>query len=152
MGLALRRGAVCYRELPRIPLPRTPVNRGKMKGHSPVGLDPSRTLPTLVGEACSYPLALLELRRQSFDKALRDRVEESIRGSGADEHLLAVGADHIRSVGEHPVQARAATHYVLACRLVGDVKHIVAVSCGEDVFDSGRLEFAIHHEVVTFPT
>ena len=27
MGLALRRGAVCYRELPRILLPRTRVNK-----------------------------------------------------------------------------------------------------------------------------
>src|SRR5215213_8993512 len=26
MGLALRRGVACYRELPRIPLPRTPLN------------------------------------------------------------------------------------------------------------------------------
>jgi hypothetical protein len=96
------------------------VNKDGRKGLSPVGLDSSQTLPTLVGEVCSYLLALLELRRQTFDKALGDRVEEFIRGSGADEHLLAVGDDHIRSVGKHPVQARAATPYVLACRLVGN--------------------------------
>ena len=58
-----------------------------------------------MSEACSYLLALLELRRQPFDKALRDRVEESIRGSGADEYLLAVGGDHIFAVSEHPVEA-----------------------------------------------
>jgi hypothetical protein len=29
MGLALRRGAACYRELRRISLPRTSVNKGK---------------------------------------------------------------------------------------------------------------------------
>jgi hypothetical protein len=27
MGLTLRRGVACYRELPRIPIPRTPVNK-----------------------------------------------------------------------------------------------------------------------------
>src|SRR5215212_2373036 len=107
------------------------VNKDGRKGHSPVGFDPSHTLPILVGEACSYLFALLELRRQSFYKALRDRVVEFIHGSGPDEYLLAVGGDHIHSVSEHPVEARAATHYVLACRLVQDVYHIVAVSCGE---------------------
>jgi hypothetical protein len=61
------------------------VNKDEKKGHSPVGLDPSHTLLTLVSEAFSYLLALLqELRRQPFYKALRDRVEEFVRRSGAD--------------------------------------------------------------------
>jgi hypothetical protein len=30
----MRRGAVCYRELPRILIPRTWVNKGKKKGRS----------------------------------------------------------------------------------------------------------------------
>ena len=41
-GLTLRRGVACYCELPRIPLPRTRVNRGKKKeGRVPVGPRPS---------------------------------------------------------------------------------------------------------------
>jgi hypothetical protein len=87
------------------PFPRTSVNKDKRKGHSPVGLGPSHTLLALVSEACSYLLTLLELRWQTFDKPLRDRVEESIRHSGADEYLLAVGGDHIFAVSEHPVEA-----------------------------------------------
>src|SRR5215216_6777668 len=73
-------------QLLRIPLPRTPVDKDKKEGPQPSWTqDPSHTLLTLVSEACSYLLALLEeLRRQPVYKALRDRFVESIRRSEAD--------------------------------------------------------------------
>ncbi len=57
----------------------------------------------------------------------------------ADEHPLAVGGDHICSVGERPVEAVAASHHVLASGYVDDVYHVVAVSCGDRVLRCGGL-------------
>src|SRR5829696_6894156 len=88
---------------------------------------------------------------QTFPEVLGDGLEEFIYRTAADEHLLAVGGDRICSVSEHPVEAAAASHHVLAGRLVEDVYHIVAVSSGESVLHRAAAgEFATHHEVVTF--
>src|SRR5215208_2195525 len=43
--LPLRREAACYRELPRILLPRTPVNKGEVGDSGPLSPAPTYTLP-----------------------------------------------------------------------------------------------------------
>ena len=75
-------------ELRRIHLPRTRVNKGLRTGHSLVGLAPSR---------------------QPFPEALRDGLEQSLKFRDPVSHPLAVGCNHVFPVGEHPVEAVAAT-------------------------------------------
>jgi hypothetical protein len=87
---------------------------------------------------------------QTFEEALQYGLDEGLGLVRTDEHPLTVGCYHICSVCEHPVEATAAGYYVLACRVVENVYHIVAVSSGESVLHSGGVEFATHHEVVTF--
>ena len=84
--------------LPRTPLLGSRVNKGKKKGHSPVGLDPPRSLPPCRRRVfCSY--LRRELRMQTFEEALRYGLKEGIEGSNANEHPLAVGCNHILPVG-----------------------------------------------------
>jgi hypothetical protein len=61
-------GGVCNRELRRIPIPRTPVNKGTRKQHSPLGLYPSYTL-YLCGLLFSY--SDFEPRMQFVKEVLR---------------------------------------------------------------------------------
>src|SRR5215212_934698 len=42
-----------------------------------------------------------------------------------DYHRLAVGCDHICSIGEHPTEAPTAYHYALGLRFVIDEDHAV---------------------------
>jgi hypothetical protein len=53
--------------------------------------------------------------------------------SGAGEHPLAVGCDHILAVDEYPVEAITARHYVLCLGTVVDNEKVVAVSAAEGV-------------------
>src|SRR5215212_3917988 len=89
---------------------------------------------------------------QTLPEALRYRLEERVLLALSDEHPLAVGGDHVRPVGEHPVEARAATYYVLARGLVEDLYHVVAGSSGEGILRCGGYKFATDHVVVTVPT
>ena len=85
--------------------PRTPVNKASGKGHSPVGLDPSRS-----PHPCRRVLLLSsELRMQPLPEALRDGLEQCIKFRDPVGHSLAVGCNHIFPVGEHSVEAAAAT-------------------------------------------
>src|SRR5829696_7342030 len=93
-------------------------------------------------------LSLAESGMQTFEEAVRYGLDERVDLALTDEHLLAVRGDHVRPVGEHPVEAIAATHYVLARGLVEDVYHVVAVSSGDRVLRCGGCEFATHHCVV----
>ena len=70
-------------ELPRIPIPRTPVNKGMNKAHSPLGCylyaaPPFSACFLLVSEE------LLELRMQTCEEALRDGRSEFICRTKAD--------------------------------------------------------------------
>jgi hypothetical protein len=112
-------------ELPRIPIPRTPVNKGKGKGHSPVELYPSHTLPP-----CRRVFLLWEelkdLRMQTCKEALRDGLNEFIFRTKAEEHLLAVGGDHVFAVHYQPVEAAAASYYVFERWPVDGPDYVVA--------------------------
>jgi hypothetical protein len=114
----------CYSELPRIPIPRTPVNKGKRKGRSPIRLAPSPLSFPFGGKALAPihsrgPLAAA-LRRSSAGllKRIRSRRRYTLNASPPKEiHLLAVGGDHIFRVGDHPIEAAAARDYVRGCGL-----------------------------------
>jgi hypothetical protein len=54
---------------------------------------------------------------QPFEEALRDGLKPCLNRT---EHPLAVGGDHICSVSGYPVEAVAASYYVLARRPVED--------------------------------
>src|SRR5215213_4422226 len=73
---------------------------------------------------------------QTFPEALR---------YGPDERVELAFTD------EHPVEAAAARHHVLACGLVDNVYHVVAGSSGDRVLRCGGYEFATEHVVVTVP-
>ena len=104
------------------------------------------TLPTLVGEACSDLWALLELRRQTFDKAPRYGLDECIDLALTDEHPLAVLCYHICSFGSArlpwiTLQVLAVEllvgfsgleyiHHVMAGLFVGDVLRYVEAFLG----------------------
>src|SRR5919112_6827475 len=88
---------------------------------------------------------------QTLPQALRYGLEERLALALPDEHPLAVGGDHVRPVGEHPIEARTARYYVLARGLVEDVYDVVAGSSGDGVLRRGVCEFATEHEVVTVP-
>jgi hypothetical protein len=82
----LDRGVVgedCNHELRRIPIPRTPVNKGMNKAHSPLGCylyaaPPFSACFLLVSEE------LRELRMQTCEEALRDGRSEFICRTKAD--------------------------------------------------------------------
>jgi hypothetical protein len=77
-------------ELPRIPIPRTPVNKGKKKGHRHLEHDPSSPLHL---RRHGWLLSL-ELR-QTIPEALRDGLVEFVNSIPAHENLLAVGGDRV---------------------------------------------------------
>ena len=88
--------------------PRTPVNKDKKEGPQPRRTRPFPLFPPL--SAC-FLLSweeLEELRMQSFEEALRDGRKEFIFRTQAEEHLLAVGGEHVFAVDYHPVEAAAA--------------------------------------------
>src|SRR3712207_1019231 len=89
---------------------------------------------------------------QTFEESLGDGLEEFVEGSQAKEHPLAVGCNHIFSVGYHPVEAAAASYYVLKGWPVDDDYRIFARTPREDVFGLVATNIAIGHEVVTSPT
>ena len=86
-------------EVRRIPIPRTPVNKVKKKGHSPVGLDPSHSSRPCRRVSSYLWEELEELRMQPFEEALRDGRYEFIFRTQAEEHLLAVVGEHVFAVG-----------------------------------------------------
>src|SRR5215217_2357244 len=90
-----------------------------------------------------------ELRRQTFEETLRDGVKECVEGSNANEHPLAIGCNHIFSVGYQPVEAAAARHFVLERWAVDDDYRIVARTPREDVFGLVVFQLASSHVVVT---
>jgi hypothetical protein len=102
---------------------------------------------------CRQVLLLsLEPRMQTFEEALGDRLEKSIRGTEAEEHPLAVRCEQIFAVGQDPVEAVAATDQVFERWPVDDDYHIVARTPRELVFVLDAAKIAIDHVVVTFPT
>src|SRR5829696_7928646 len=119
-------------ELPRIPIPRTPVNKGMNKAHSPLGCYLYAAPPL---SACFLLVSeeLHPLRMQTCEEALRDGRIEFISRTQADEHLLAVGGQHVFAVGYHPVQAASASYYVFERWLVDGRRYVVALSGREHV-------------------
>jgi hypothetical protein len=85
-------------ELPRIPIPRTSVNKGMHKAHSPLALYLYAAPPL---SACFLLVSeeLHPLRMQTCEEALRDGRSEFICRTKANEHLLAVGGEHVFAVG-----------------------------------------------------
>src|SRR5215217_4479768 len=139
------------RELRRIHLPRTSVNkaRRKWRGHK----DPATSDPLRLSRrkrASHHPMGLL---RQFFEKAIEvprifEPVKESFRG-GANQYLLAVGGDHVYAIRSHPVEATTARHYVLRRGIVIGQDDVVAVSGAENVLGRFYVGVAPEH-VVTF--
>src|SRR5215211_7478000 len=120
-------------ELPRNPIPRTPVNKDKKEGPQPRRTRPFPLFPPL--SAC-FLLSwdeLHELRMQTFEAALRDGRNEFIFRTQAEEHLLAVGGQHVFAVGYHPVEAAAARNYVFERWPVDGPHYVVALSAGDIV-------------------
>jgi hypothetical protein len=68
-----------------------------------------------------------------------------------DEHLLAVGCDHVLLIGYHPVEAPSTCDYVLRCRFVDDVDH-VAASTGEIILRRVTPQRTFDQEVVALCT
>ena|SRR5215204_2735269 len=81
--LPLRREAACYRELPRIPLPRTRVNRDKKKGRDLCAPAPL-SLSICVRPSTLLDCALLNLsylvRHQTMRRAVYGRGRFLVRG------------------------------------------------------------------------
>src|SRR5215216_305955 len=102
------------------------------KAHSPLGCYLYTTPPF---SACFllFSEELHELRMQTFEEALRDGRNEFIFRTQAEEHLLAVGGEHVFAVGYHPVGAAAASYYVFERWPVDGRHYVVALSGGNDV-------------------
>src|SRR5215218_3346522 len=115
-------------ELRRITIPGTRVNKGMNNAHSPLGCYLYAAPPL---SACFLLVSeeLHPLRMQTCEEALRDgRIRTQ-----ADEHLLAVGGQHVFAVGYHPVQAASASYYVFDRWLVDGRHYVVALSGREHV-------------------
>jgi hypothetical protein len=69
-----------------------------------------------------------------------------------DEHLLAVGCDHVLPVGYHPVDAPSAYAYVFRCRVVDDVDDVDAASAGELILSRFTPQRTLDQEVVALCT
>jgi hypothetical protein len=54
---------------------------------------------------------------QAFEEARRYGLDEGVGLALTDEYPLTVGGDEVFTVGVHPVEATAASYYVLARRL-----------------------------------
>src|SRR3712207_1299081 len=91
--------------LPRTTLPRTWVNSARRRATAPRTCDPSRS----PHPARRVLLLSSELRMQPLPEVLRDGLEQCIKFRDPVGHSLAVGCNHIFPVGEHPVEAAAAT-------------------------------------------
>jgi hypothetical protein len=92
---------------------------------------------------------LKDLRMQTCKEALREGLNEFIFRTKAEEHLLAVGGDHVSAVHYQPVEAAAASYYVFERWPVDGPDYVVAVSGGELVCS----EFAIRpvdYNIITF--
>jgi hypothetical protein len=97
---------------------------GQKKGRSSIRLAPSPLSVPFGGKGLAPihsrgPLAAT-LRRSSAGllKRIRSIGRYILNASPPKEiHLLAVGGDHIFRVGDHPIEAAAARHYVRGCGL-----------------------------------
>src|SRR5215208_942476 len=136
-------------ELRRIPIPRTPVNKDKKEGPQPRRPRPFPLFPPL--SAC-FLLSweeLEELRMQPFEEALRDGRNEFIFRTQAEEHLLAVGGEHVFAVDYHPVEAAAARNYVYERWPVDGSHYVVAVSAGDIVCGKFAVR-PVDYKIITF--
>src|SRR5215212_1043231 len=133
----------CEVQLPRIPLPRTPVNKGKKKGRNLVRLDPPHTLaPFGSGRLAAssrvgcQPVeeGAEELRHWRWDGLVEHLflLQNLCLRTVDDSHLLTLGCDYVFPVGYNPIKATTARHRVLCRGHVVNGQDVAAVSARED--------------------
>src|SRR5688500_904245 len=86
---------------------------------------------------------------QTFEEALRDGRNEFIFRTKAEEHLLAVGGEHVFAVDYHPVEALAARNYVDDGWRVDHRHYVVALPAGDIVWRKFALR-PVGYKLITF--